>query len=243
MHGRSQRRRSRAIACGGPVLVPHSPIVLSQPIVEALLVAGDRAARPVDRRQHVHARLRLSTRRAADFGRGDREGDRDERRGRRHESCGVPLGPPRRVDLTGVEALARPATVDSARRLSQSFDEMVARRVEFLTAYQDAGYADRYPAGDDDVVGPIYRGKCRRCERRGVRRQVDAAAALELRPFHRDEGRTEALQAGEIFWSMVRLRPNSVSKGCTDTQFDFTPQSPQPSQTSSLMTTRLSGSW
>src|ERR1043165_934162 len=41
---------------------------------------------------------------------------------------------------------------------------------------------------------------------------------------------------------MVRLRPHSVSSGCTDTQFDLTPQSPQPSQTSSLMITRLSGS-
>ena len=43
-------------------------------------------------------------------------------------------------------------------------------------------------------------------------------------------------------WSMVRLRPNSVSTGATDTQFDWMPQSPQPSQTSSLMTTRLAGS-
>src|SRR3954465_10139357 len=43
-------------------------------------------------------------------------------------------------------------------------------------------------------------------------------------------------------WSMVRLRPNSVSSGCTETQFDLTPQSPQPSQTNSLMMTRLSGS-
>ena len=46
----------------------------------------------------------------------------------------------------------------------------------------------------------------------------------------------------QLDWSMVRLRPHSVSSGCTDTQFDFTPQSPQPSQTSSLMMTRLSGS-
>ena len=43
-------------------------------------------------------------------------------------------------------------------------------------------------------------------------------------------------------WSIVRLRPNSVSTGAIDTQFDCTPQSPQPSQTSSLMTTRLAGS-
>jgi indolepyruvate ferredoxin oxidoreductase len=50
------------------------------------------------------------------------------------------------VDLAGVEALARPAAdaVDPMRQLSGSFDEMVARRIEFLTAYQNAAYADRY---------------------------------------------------------------------------------------------------
>ena len=34
----------------------------------------------------------------------------------------------------------------ATRRLSQSFDETVARRVTFLTAYQDAAYAARYRA-------------------------------------------------------------------------------------------------
>ena len=43
-------------------------------------------------------------------------------------------------------------------------------------------------------------------------------------------------------WSIARFRPNSVSTGTMATQFDCTPQSPQPSQTSSLMTTRTSGS-
>jgi indolepyruvate ferredoxin oxidoreductase len=49
-------------------------------------------------------------------------------------------------DLSAVETLAQPApeNADPARRLSLSFDEMVARRVEFLTAYQDAAYAERY---------------------------------------------------------------------------------------------------
>src|SRR4029077_15618658 len=46
----------------------------------------------------------------------------------------------------------------------------------------------------------------------------------------------------QLDWSMVRLRPHSVSSGCTETQFDFTPQSPQPSHTRSLITTRFSGS-
>jgi indolepyruvate ferredoxin oxidoreductase len=50
------------------------------------------------------------------------------------------------VDLAAVEALARPSPEarDPARALSRSFDEMVARRVEFLAAYQNAGYAARY---------------------------------------------------------------------------------------------------
>jgi indolepyruvate ferredoxin oxidoreductase len=50
------------------------------------------------------------------------------------------------VDLAGVEALAKPAQVDENQRLSQSLDDMVERRVEFLTAYQSARYAARYRA-------------------------------------------------------------------------------------------------
>jgi len=37
-----------------------------------------------------------------------------------------------------------PSKVTDARRLSLSFDEAVARRVDYLTAYQDASYAARY---------------------------------------------------------------------------------------------------
>jgi hypothetical protein len=43
-------------------------------------------------------------------------------------------------------------------------------------------------------------------------------------------------------WSMRRLRPNSVSNGCTDTQLEATEQSPHPSQTRSLINTRFGGS-
>jgi len=61
------------------------------------------------------------------------------------------------VDPAAVEALAQPApgAQDPARMLSGSLDEIVARRVEFLAAYQDAAYAARY------------------------RRRVDAARAAE----------------------------------------------------------------
>ena len=41
---------------------------------------------------------------------------------------------------------ARAGASTTNRRLSQSFDEMVARRVAFLTAYQNAAYAARYRA-------------------------------------------------------------------------------------------------
>ena len=56
-------------------------------------------------------------------------------------------------DLAAVEALIKPAgeTASDARRLSQSFDETVARRVKFLTDYQNEAYAARYKALVDQV--------------------------------------------------------------------------------------------
>ena len=50
------------------------------------------------------------------------------------------------LDLAAVETLAAPAMPDPALKLSQSFDEMVERRVAFLTDYQNAAYAARYRA-------------------------------------------------------------------------------------------------
>jgi indolepyruvate ferredoxin oxidoreductase len=50
------------------------------------------------------------------------------------------------LDLAAVERLAAPTASDPALSLSQSFDEMVARRVAFLTDYQSAVYAARYRA-------------------------------------------------------------------------------------------------
>jgi indolepyruvate ferredoxin oxidoreductase len=45
----------------------------------------------------------------------------------------------------------KPEAISDARKLSQSFDETVARRVAFLTAYQDAAYAARYRRFVDKV--------------------------------------------------------------------------------------------
>jgi indolepyruvate ferredoxin oxidoreductase len=51
------------------------------------------------------------------------------------------------VDGARVERLALPAEVVSiSQSLSRNLEEMIERRVEFLTAYQDAAYARRYRA-------------------------------------------------------------------------------------------------
>ena len=80
--------------------------------------------------------------------RGDRAGHRAQRRSRQGEPRGVPVRPPRRGRSRRRRGAgqARAGVDDENRRLSQSFDEMVARRVEFLTAYQSARYAARYRA-------------------------------------------------------------------------------------------------
>jgi indolepyruvate ferredoxin oxidoreductase len=56
------------------------------------------------------------------------------------------------ADLQAVEAnLPRAEEIDPARKLSQSLDEVVERRVAFLTAYQNARYARRYRSLVDKV--------------------------------------------------------------------------------------------
>ncbi|OYX87132.1 MAG: hypothetical protein B7Y75_02545 [Azorhizobium sp. 35-67-5] len=58
------------------------------------------------------------------------------------------------VDPQALEGLIapRPAEENDSLRLSQSFDETVSRRVDFLTAYQSARYARRYKAWVDKVA-------------------------------------------------------------------------------------------
>jgi indolepyruvate ferredoxin oxidoreductase len=55
------------------------------------------------------------------------------------------------VDLAGVEKLAAPLNSDPARKLSESFDEVLSRRVAFLTDYQDAAYAARYRSAVEKI--------------------------------------------------------------------------------------------
>ena len=48
------------------------------------------------------------------------------------------------AELAAVEGLATPKAEPESRHLSQSLEEIVARRVAFLTDYQDKAYAKRY---------------------------------------------------------------------------------------------------
>jgi indolepyruvate ferredoxin oxidoreductase len=50
------------------------------------------------------------------------------------------------VDLAAIEAVAAPVVKDPARKLSQSLDETISRRVAYLIDYQNADYAARYRA-------------------------------------------------------------------------------------------------
>ena len=54
-------------------------------------------------------------------------------------------------DLASVQALTKPAQVIEFVKKTVNLDEMIVKRVEFLTAYQDAAYAQTYKAFVDKV--------------------------------------------------------------------------------------------
>ena len=109
----------------------------------------------------------------------------------------------------------------------------------------DAGTAD---AGHEDGVGLVER-RHRRFGQRGLKSRERRLPRL---PQHRRHSTVTKLGQKPLRQEKVLVAGRLVDRALaaefglhaarTDTQFDFTPQSPQPSQTSSLMTTRLSGS-
>ncbi len=100
--------------------------------------------------------LRLSARRDAAVGRRDRDGDRAQRRGGGDESLRRSAGAaaPRSIRPRSRRWCSRRRNSHrSARILSQSFDEMVARRVAFSPTIRIAAYAARYKAMVAQGVG------------------------------------------------------------------------------------------
>src|SRR5205814_209030 len=102
-----------------------------------------------------------------------------------------PLGDPH-VAVDRAALLREAGHVDDADALALE----MRRHAENAADGDDAGAAD---TGDDDVVGPAELGM------RGLRQRHDllvlghALALLQLRTMHGDEGRAEALHAGEVF--------------------------------------------
>jgi indolepyruvate ferredoxin oxidoreductase len=103
------------------------------------------------------------------------------------------------LDLAAVEALAAPAAADPAQKLSQSFDEMVARRVAFLAGYQNAAYAARYRAWVD-------RARAAEAERAPEKCGLAEAVARYLFKLmaYKDEYEVARLHSDESFIRQVR---------------------------------------
>jgi indolepyruvate ferredoxin oxidoreductase len=92
-----------------------------------------------------------------------------------------------------------PAQASDARRLSQSFDEVVARRVAFLTAYQDARYAARYSA-------LVERARAAEAERAPGKHGLAEAVARNLFKLmaYKDEYEVARLYSDTSFMKQVR---------------------------------------
>ena len=104
-------------------------------------------------------------------------------------------------DLASVEALIKPAgeAASDARRLSQSFDETVARRVKFLTDYQNEAYAARYKA----LVGKVRAAEASRAS--GKTGLADAVARYLFKLMaYKDEYEVARLYADPSFLAQVK---------------------------------------
>src|SRR4051794_17091789 len=103
------------------------------------------------------------------------------------------------LDPASVEARAvPPRAVPETHRLSESLDELIARRVDFLTQYQDAAYAERY-------LARIRRLRQAEAARAGGRTEATEAAARALFKLmaYKDEYEVARLYAGTDFAQRV----------------------------------------
>ena len=134
------------------------------------------------RDQPVHAGRRLSEGPDPGDGRGHRTGDRAERRRGQDEHGRLPLGPPRRRRPGAVKATAAPAATADAVKLSETLDEVIARRVELPDRLPGCRLCG--PLQEPDRLGAPDRGRARpglhRPDRSG-RPQLLQAAGLQGR--------------------------------------------------------------
>ncbi len=102
-------------------------------------------------------------------------------------------------DLAAVEALAAPRREPRGRDLSESLEEMVERRARFLTAYQNAGYAERYRS----LVKRVGAAEAERTPGRTGLANAVARYAFKLMAY-KDEYEVARLYSDRSFWDGLR---------------------------------------
>ncbi|MGH8767688.1 MAG: indolepyruvate ferredoxin oxidoreductase family protein [Burkholderiales bacterium] len=104
------------------------------------------------------------------------------------------------ADLAAVERLVAPKPETAATTtISQTLEEMIARRVEFLTAYQNAAYADRYRA----LVERVKQAESARAK--GLTGLTEAVARYYFKLLaYKDEYEVARLYADPAFMEKIR---------------------------------------
>ncbi len=103
-------------------------------------------------------------------------------------------------DLAAVERHARPAQAQSAHPLG--LDELIARRVDTLTAYQDAAYAARYRA----LVDRVRAAEAARVGPHSTRLAEAVAHNYFKLLAYKDEYEVARLYTDPAFWQQVEVR-------------------------------------
>ena len=104
------------------------------------------------------------------------------------------------VDLHAVERLIAPkAETVAATRQSQTLEEMVARRVEFLTGYQDAAYAEKYR----QLVDRVRQAESSRAKGLGGLAEAVARYYFKLLAY-KDEYEVARLYADPAFMEKIK---------------------------------------
>ena len=113
-------------------------------------------------------------------------------------------------DLAAVQALLKPTNVIEFVKKTTNLDDMIAKRVEFLTAYQDAAYAQRYKAFVEKVRAaeaafPLSRGEGRGEGPQPHSKKLSEAVARYLFKLmaYKDEYEVARLQSDPTFLAKI----------------------------------------
>ncbi len=117
-------------------------------------------------------------------------------------------------DREAVQRAAAPAAVPVGRKLSQTLDEIIARRMEFLTQYQDGAYARRY----EGQVRRVMEAEAKRAK--GMTGFAEAVARYYFKLLaYKDEYEVARLYADPAFLKAL----NAQFEGDIKLEFNLAP--------------------